>query len=261
MLKRLSGGYHDYESVRPLLLNSKMYSCNNPQFIDTFIYFSHKLVCVPPSTWVNAMHRHGVKVLGAFVVEPGTRDIERMLDHVNDKFPLAKQLADMAFHFGFDGWLLNVELEFPQTSRDVTGKMTAFIRNLKCLLGPEGRVVWYDALTVDNEIDYQNGLTEENALFALAADALFTNYKWTHKSLHEAKAVGDTYGMMPSETSFGIDVWAQNTSMQGPPRVTFPRKGGGGTNTGLVSLNELVWICLNAVNSGPRHRTALLSVY
>ena len=32
--------------------------------IDTFIYFSHQLLTIPPPMWINAAHRHGTKVLG-----------------------------------------------------------------------------------------------------------------------------------------------------------------------------------------------------
>ena len=92
-----------------------------------------------------------------------------------------------------------------------------------------------DALNTDNEVDYQNGLTMKNAPFAIAADSLFTNYRWTRRQLKEADSKGARFGLHPRETSFGIDVWAQNTDMSGPPRTTFPRNGGGGTNTGLVS--------------------------
>ena len=136
-----SGGYHDYESVRPSLLEDKMYACNYPQYVDTFVYFSHKLVCVPPPTWINTMHRNGVKVLGTFILEPGKTHAERMLDQVNDEFKVAKQLASLAEVFGFDGWLLNIELEIPKIIKDQTGKMCAFVRSLKRLLGP-GSVVW-----------------------------------------------------------------------------------------------------------------------
>ena len=96
----------------------------------------------------------------------------------------------------------------------------------------------FSALTNDNKVCYQNGLTPKNAPFALAADSLFTNYKWTEERLNDAKITGERYGLHPTETYFGIDVWAQNTDMPGPPRrITFPPKGGGGTNTGLVRPN------------------------
>ena len=93
------GGYHDYESVRPSLLEDKLYACNYPQYVDTFVYFSHKLVCIPPPAWTNTMHRNGVKVLGTFIVEPGKTHVERMLDQENGEFIVAKQLAAMVCMF------------------------------------------------------------------------------------------------------------------------------------------------------------------
>jgi len=186
------------------------------------------------------MHRNGVKILGTVILESDKIHSERMLDQKDGEFAVAKQLATIADAYGFDGWLLNVEIEFPKIVKDSTGKLTGFIRNLKRLLGAEGLVIWYDALNTDNRVDYQNGLTEKNATFALAADSLFTNYTWTKAKLEQAKIISQWHGILPKEVQFGIDVWAQNTDMLGPPRVTFPAKGGGGTNTGLVSLKLLI---------------------
>lgn len=185
------------------------------------------------------MHRNGVKILGTFIVESEKIHSERMLVQKDGEFIVAKRLAAIANAYGFDGWLLNVEIDFPKVVDDGPEKLAAFIRNLKRLLGPEGLVIWYDALTSDNKVDYQNGLTEKNAPFALAADSLFTNYKWTKAKLEQAKIISQWHGILPKEVLFGIDVWAQCTDMPGPPRVTFPAKGGGGTNTGLVSLHLL----------------------
>ena len=231
----LSGGYHDYESVRPSLLNEKKYFCNYLQYVDTFVYFSHKLVSCPPPTWTNTLHRNGVKVLGTFVVEPQTPNIEQMLDRRDGEFILAKQLSAMAKAYGFDGWLLNIEKEFPFWSVDRTTSLVKLIRDLKRLLGLEGKVIWYDALTNRNEVEYQNGLSLRNIEFAKAADALFTNYKWTDIELNNAKINAQWHALDLANVFFGIDVWAQNTNMQGPRRVTYPPDGGGGTLTGLVS--------------------------
>ena len=236
MLKSYLGGYHDYESVRPPLLDEKLYSSNYLQYVDTFVYFSHKLVCVPPPTWTNTMHRNGVKVIGTFIVEPQTPHIEQMLDQVDGEYVVAKQLAAMADAFGFDGWLINVEGEFLSDVKNLVERLTGFIRSLKRSMATGGSIIWYDAITVDNGVDYQNGLTSKNVAFALAADAIFTNYKWTEAKLKETQSIAEKHGIRPSEIYFGVDVWAQNTNMPGPPRITFPPKGGGGTNTGLVSL-------------------------
>lgn len=32
--------------------------------IDTFVYFSHQLVTIPPPVWINSAHLHGTKILG-----------------------------------------------------------------------------------------------------------------------------------------------------------------------------------------------------
>ena len=179
------------------------------------------------------MHRNGVKVLGTFIIESDKLQIERMFEHNRGEFVVAQQLADMADAYGFDGWLLNIEAELPRAMEII--QLNRFIESLKLLLGPERSVAWYDALTVDNEVDYQNGLSVKNLPFALAADSLFTNYKWTKKKLDEARIIAERNGLDIAKIHFGVDVWAQNTNMPGPPRVTFPPKGGGGTNTGMVS--------------------------
>ncbi|MCJ1391478.1 hypothetical protein MMC18_004342 [Xylographa bjoerkii] len=231
------GGYHDYESVRSGPLKDEMYSCEYLQYVDSFVYFSHKLSCVPPPSWTNTLHRNGVKVFGTFLVEPQTPDVDRILTLKDGKYIVAEILANMAHTYGFDGWLLNIEKKFASNS---TKELVIFIESLKEALGDDLQVIWYDALTVDNAVRFQNGLTEQNLPFAKVADVLFTNYKWTESKLIEAKAVALAHGLATSKISFGIDVWAQNKGMSGRPRVTFPPEGGGGTNTGLAIkvLNE-----------------------
>ena len=32
--------------------------------IDTFVYFSHYFITIPPPCWVHAAHIHGVSILG-----------------------------------------------------------------------------------------------------------------------------------------------------------------------------------------------------
>ncbi|MCJ1377188.1 hypothetical protein MMC17_000280 [Xylographa soralifera] len=231
------GGYHDYESVRSGPLKDELYSCEHLQYADLFVYFSHKLCCVPPPSWTNTLHRNGVKVLGTFLVEPQTLNVDRILTLKDGKYVVAEILANMARTYGFDGWLLNIEKKFASNS---VKELVTFIESLKEALGGGSRVVWYDALTINNEVRYQNGLTEQNLPFAKVADKLFTNYKWTESKLKDANGIALAHGLNTSKISFGIDVFAQNVGMPGRPRITFPLEGGGGTNTGLAIkvLNE-----------------------
>lgn len=225
------GGYNEYESTRPVESQYEDYSCSYLQYVDTFIYFSHKLVCCPPASWVHLCHRNGVKILGTFVVEPQTPDIQRMLEHANGSYWLASQLKAIAEEYAFDGWLLNVEKCFPKDvpGRDSTSELVLFIQSLRQELGDSKTLIWYDALTYDNKVKYQNGLTEKNLEFAKAAGTLFTNYKWTEKDAKAATELAQKSGMKVEDIYFGVDMWAQNSGMK---RVTY---GGGGTRTGLVS--------------------------
>ncbi|KAL8773903.1 MAG: hypothetical protein Q9209_001333 [Squamulea sp. 1 TL-2023] len=242
------GGYHDYESVRPHLLDSAMYSCKYLQYVDSFIYFSHKLVCVPPPTWTNCLHRNGVRALGTLLIEPQTTNVERLLVRKDGVFTIARQLANIIDAYNFDGWLVNFEQDAPEACRDWSQLIVDFILQLRLNIGAHKRVLWYDALTTDGDVYYQNGLTTLNCQYAEAADGLFTNYRWTDKKLAESKILAIEAGIPNENIFFGIDLWAQNTNMPGPPRVTYPPKGGGGTNTGFVGFPTLnvIWKSLKS---------------
>lgn len=113
-----AGNYHEYEDAKGASLDEPMYSCEYLQHVDTFVYFSHKMVCVPPPTWTNTLHRNGVRALGTLLLEPQTKEAERLLQHDGQgeamTFNLAKKLIDIARHYGFDGWLINIERPFPK---------------------------------------------------------------------------------------------------------------------------------------------------
>lgn len=100
----------------------------------------------------------------------------------------------------------------------------------------------YDALTVNNTLQYQNALTSQNLEFAQAAGTLLTNYDWTPEKAAAAKTLALTHTMDPSDIVFGIDVWAQNSPSQGNPRRTY---GGGGTGTG-IAVRKLADLGLSA---------------
>jgi endo-beta-N-acetylglucosaminidase D len=137
-----AGNYHVYEASQGVGVDVKSYFCEHLQFVDTFIYFSHKLVCVPPPSWTNALHRNGVCVLGTLLLERQTRDVERLLQRTLDyRFPLATVLASVARCYGFDGWLVNVEKPFAieQWEPEI---LEAFLKQLRQELGPGRKLIW-----------------------------------------------------------------------------------------------------------------------
>ncbi|CAN9366732.1 unnamed protein product [Alternaria alternata] len=238
-----SGNYHDYESVNAVDVDREFYSCEYLQFVDTFIYFSHKLACVPPPTWINLLHRNGVEVLGTLLIEPQTEGSERLSQHTFDQagemhFPMARKLASIATHFGFDGWLVNIEKPFPSEAWSAK-LLEAFLLQLKANLGvglgAGKRLIWYDALTTSNKISYQNQVNNANMDFACACSNILTNYCWKDIDVSESIKWCHYSRFLPKgNIYFGVDVWAQNKSDFRHPRVTWPEVGGGGTNTGMA---------------------------
>ncbi|KAJ4320488.1 hypothetical protein N0V94_003351 [Neodidymelliopsis sp. IMI 364377] len=69
--------------------------------------------------------------------------MERLLQRGENglSFPLATKLAEIADHYGFDGWLLNIEKSFP-TANWNSSVMEAFLRQLKFGLGPKKQLIW-----------------------------------------------------------------------------------------------------------------------
>jgi hypothetical protein len=243
-----AGNYHDYESVQEPEVEEEMYACEYLQYVDTFVYFSHKLVCVPPPTWTNTLHRNGVKVLGTIILEPQANHIERLLQYTGAgddmKFFLAKVLADIAKHYGFDGYLVNIEKPFPNNSW--IKHLQPFLVQLRQELGDSMQLVWYaipdkysmsgltagtryDALTVYNKVSYQNQLNTYNLPFAKACGSILANYCWDEPQALDCRNFATRSGFPPDDVYCGIDVFAQNGA-----RVTYPKDSGGGSNTGIA---------------------------
>ncbi|KAK6145556.1 hypothetical protein DH2020_022376 [Rehmannia glutinosa] len=114
----MQGGYIDDRFVQGGS-NAEAYAIWHWYLIDVFVYFSHNLVTLPPPCWTNTAHRHGVKVLGTFIMEgdEGTLNINKVLSTKTSAQMYADRLTELAVALGFDGWLEN----FPKLSADVAG--------------------------------------------------------------------------------------------------------------------------------------------
>lgn len=81
--------------------------------VDYFCYFSHNYVTIPPSGWLNAAHRHGVPVLGTYIAEgsTGSRLLHEVLASAESVQRAVTAMTRLCLHFGFEGWLVNVECQ------------------------------------------------------------------------------------------------------------------------------------------------------
>jgi mannosyl-glycoprotein endo-beta-N-acetylglucosaminidase len=87
-------------------------------YIDTLIFWggsaSEGLILAPNPTVVDAAHRNGVPVYGTLYFPPAAYGgqlqwVKDLLQKDSDGFPVARSLAAIAAHYGFDGWFFNQE--------------------------------------------------------------------------------------------------------------------------------------------------------
>ncbi|XP_072737182.1 cytosolic endo-beta-N-acetylglucosaminidase isoform X5 [Ciconia boyciana] len=185
------------------------------RYIDIFVYFSHHAVTIPPVCWTNAAHRNGVPVLGTFITEwtDGEKLCEAFLAGGEEAYrAVSEQLARIAQHYRFDGWLVNMENTL---SAAAVGNLPPFLRHLTAQVHsavPEGLVIWYDSVLQNSTLKWQNELNEENRVFFDACDGLFTNYNWKEEHLERTRGLA---GPRHTDVYVGIDVFARGDVIGG----------------------------------------------
>lgn len=71
-------------------------------------------------------------------------------------------LTDVTLSHNFDGWLVNIENPLEEI---VIDNVLYFLRRLKRELifaGNSGKIIWYDSVTKDGKLDWQNELNDQN---------------------------------------------------------------------------------------------------
>ncbi|XP_017887625.1 cytosolic endo-beta-N-acetylglucosaminidase [Ceratina calcarata] len=186
--------------------------------IDTFVYFSHHFVTIPPFGWINAAHDHGVKVLGTVITER-----EGIWDPILESQEEARRFADalilVAKFYKFDGWLLNVENVI---QREQINNLLYFVKYLTENIHQairDSEIIWYDSVTSEGVLNWQNELNDKNVDFFLNCDGIYLNYNWTKTKLQNSRALAKSHNRSVHDVYAGLDVWGR-----GCP-------GGGGFNS------------------------------
>ncbi|KZO92845.1 glycoside hydrolase family 85 protein [Calocera viscosa TUFC12733] len=217
---------HDMAGGYPDDAHNPMWTMQWWALADTFIYFSHHRVSPPPREWASAGHRQGCKVLGTLILE-GANDRYRILTGTDttsiteDTNSISKLYADYLIDLcelrGFDGYLLNFEVSYENAKNArLLGAWVAYLRSeSRRRLGADRSVImWYDSVTVDGSLSWQNTLNQRNSAFFIGSDSFFTNYNYGNATIPAAKnflenLVGDT--RPTSDVSWGIDMWGRGT--------------------------------------------------
>lgn len=135
-------------------------------------------------------------------------------------FPLADKLIEVAKTYGFDGWFINQETEGSEEeplSPEHAQKMQEFIKYMKSQ-APELRVIYYDSMTSEGKMDWQNALTDKNSMFLsdeegnAVADEMFLNFWWTEDELASEELIkasakkAEELGLDPYQVFAGVDI-------------------------------------------------------
>ncbi|XP_076635852.1 cytosolic endo-beta-N-acetylglucosaminidase-like isoform X2 [Colletes latitarsis] len=186
--------------------------------VDTFVYFSHHFVTIPPFGWINAAHDHGVKILGTVITER-----EGIWEPILETLETARRFADALIHvakfYKFEGWLLNVE-NVIETS--FVNNLLYFMKYLTERIHTEIRgseIIWYDSITREGKLHWQNELNDKNVDFFLNCDGIYLNYNWTQSKLANSYTLAKSHNRDVRDIYVGLDVWGR-----GCP-------GGGGFNS------------------------------
>ncbi|MFB9770571.1 endo-beta-N-acetylglucosaminidase [Lactiplantibacillus modestisalitolerans] len=226
---------------------------SNWQYIDQLVYWGgaagEGLIVPPTPDVIDAAHKNGVPVLGTVFfpqIQSGgkLKWLNEFLKQDKDgHFPIVPKLIAVAQAYGFDGWFINQETD-PEvesfddvadgdakkttTSQGLTKKhaelMQALIKEYKQQAGNKLDVMWYDSMTSDGKMDWQNALTKENQAYLVdanmkpVADTMFMNFWWTKDRLakqdllKQSRERAEKLKLDPYNLFAGIDVQENGTA-------------------------------------------------
>ncbi|KAH8354662.1 hypothetical protein KR084_001203 [Drosophila pseudotakahashii] len=199
--------------------------------VDYFCYFSHDYVTIPPSGWLNAAHRHGVPVVGTFIVEAAGL-LDDFLATEESVGRTVEALTRLCGHFGFEGWLVNVEVTVPPRYMP---HLYRFVRELTAATEsrvPQGRVFWYDSVTDEGKLLWQNELNSRNVEFFRRSHGTLINYAWDEGHLERSAEQAKREQSPRHRVFMGLDVFGRS------------RKGG------FQSLETMELIADNGFSAG-----------
>ncbi len=155
------------------------------------------------------------------------------------------KLIEVAAVYGFDGWFINQETEGTDEeplTKDHAERMQEFLSYYK-EKAPELELVYYDSMTVEGKMDWQNALNEKNAAYLkdeegrAAADEMFLNFWWTTEKLAPEELLKSSaefaaqQGIDPYDLYAGIDL--QSNGYATPINWSLFERLEGGTYTSL----------------------------
>ena len=88
----------------------------------------------------------------------------------------------IAICYKLEGWLLNIEnkLEIDQVP-NMMYLVQTLTDEMHLKVGKDTKVIWYDSVTHDGDLKWQNALNENNYRYFDSCDGIYLNYGWRVK--------------------------------------------------------------------------------
>jgi endo-beta-N-acetylglucosaminidase D len=181
--------------------NFDVYTLSYWQYIDILVYFGHYFFMLPTPWWMNVCHRNGVPVLGTLNGNGQLSEIELLVNGPagqptvmspdGTQVPyFVDKLLRLAAYYGFDGWFFNMEIGMSQAlAEEVCAFVASLTENLQQYGLAYGQIHWYDSVTIQGDLSYQNCLDDCNLPFLKACNGLFPNYWWPGGAFCENRSV------------------------------------------------------------------------
>ncbi|GAA5855630.1 hypothetical protein JCM8547_001624 [Rhodosporidiobolus lusitaniae] len=233
---------HDYKGGYVEDDFERGYTLQHWSLVDTFVYFSHHRISCPPPGWIRAAHVNGAKILGVIIFEwnEGRQDIVELVSPSSSSpsspfsdssgssdlpfkrlsIRYADYLVALAVEHGFEGWLVNVEVDLglgeeKKIAKEHAASLLAWLKYLREEMHrkvPGAEVMWYDAVTIEGKLSWQNRVNDLNFPFFEAVDSFFLNYWWRQpdlKATHEF--LRSKHGKKAEDIYFGLDVFGRGS--------------------------------------------------
>ena len=152
--------------------------------VDIFVYFSHHLITIPPIGWIQAAHKNGVEILGTIITEfdEGKKICDELLQSRETIESFVNICCKIAICYKLEGWLLNIENKLdPDQVPNMIYLVQTLTDEMHLTVGKDTKVIWYDSVTHDGELKWQNALNENNYRYFDSCDGIYLNYAWRVK--------------------------------------------------------------------------------
>jgi mannosyl-glycoprotein endo-beta-N-acetylglucosaminidase len=131
----------------------------------------------------------------------------------------------IAEDYSLDGWLINIENKLDIIHIQNLLKFLNILTKEMKKINSNSKVIWYDAVTIEGNLQWQDSLTNKNKLFFDNCDGIFINYTWKDVNLLESSILAES---RINDIYFGCDVWGRGT----------PGRGGYDTYKAVELINQ-----------------------